>query len=319
MIQKIAKILREEDRFLIVTHVNPDGDAVGSLLGLHLALREMGKISWPVASEQFPELYDFLPGRDALITDVTRVNEPPKWIVSLDVASKERISGDIVRFADKVQLINIDHHPTNPGFGELNFIVPGASSTAELAYKVLKETGYKLSRDAGKCLYTGLVTDTGCFRFAGVNSETLLLGAELLAAGFDSFEVTRYLYEEFPLRRLRLEQLVFERIEILLEGRLVLSTLYHTDFDRLGAHMSETENLVNRLRECKGVEVGVLITEMPDKVIRMSFRSKGNLDISAVAKSIGGGGHRHAAGARSNLPLPEAKEKIIQAIQTALS
>ena len=318
MIQKIAKIVHDEDRFLLVTHVNPDGDAVGSLLGLHLALKEMGKKSWPVAGEQFPELYDFLPGRHALVTDTNLLNELPNWIVCLDVASKERISGDIARFTDTAQLVNIDHHPTNPGFGDLNFLVPSATSTAELVYKVLQETGYKLSADAGKCLYTGLVTDTGCFRFSGVNSETLLLGAEMLGAGFDSFEVTRYLYEEFPLRRLRLEQLLFERIEILLGGRLVLSTLYHTDFERLGAHMSESENLVNRLRECKGVEVGALITEMPDKVIRMSFRSKGAVDVSAVAKSIGGGGHRHAAGARSTLPLPELKRKIVQAIQSAL-
>jgi phosphoesterase RecJ-like protein len=319
MIQKIAKIVRDEDRFLLVTHVNPDGDAVGSLLGLHLALKEMGKKSWPVAGEQFPELYDFLPGRDSLVTNVSLLNDPPNWIVSLDVASEERISGDITRFRDRAQLVNIDHHPTNPGFGDLNFLVPSATSTAELVYKVIKEAGCKLSADVGKCLYAGLVTDTGCFRFSGVNSETLLLGAEMLGAGFDSFEVTRYLYEEYPLRRLRLEQLVFERIEILVGGRLVLSTLYHTDFEGLGAHMSESENLVNRLRECRGVEVGALITEMPDKVMRMSFRSKGSVDVSAVAKSIGGGGHRHAAGARSTLPLPQLKKKIVQAVEAALS
>lgn len=318
MIQKIANILREEDHFLIVTHVNPDGDAIGSLLGLHLALAEMGKRSRPLAGEPFPELYDFLPGRGSVITDANRLNQPPKWIMCLDVASKERISGDISRFRDNAQLINIDHHPTNPWFGHLNLVVPGATSTAELVYKVLKEAGYRLSPDAGKCLYTGLVTDTGCFRFSGVNSETLMMGAEMLCAGFESFEVTRHLYEEFPLRRLRLEQLLLERLEILLDGRLVLSTLYHEDFERLGAHMSESENLVNRLREFRGVEVGLLMTEMPDKVIRMSFRSKGNVDVSSVAKSLGGGGHRHAAGAKSTLPLPKLKEKIIQAIATAL-
>jgi len=319
MIQKIAKILREEDNFLIVTHVNPDGDAIGSLLGLHLALVEMGKKSRPVSGEQFPELYDFLPGCGAVVTDANLLHHPPKWIICLDVATAERISGDIARFRDKAQLINIDHHSTNPGFGDLDWVVPGATSTAELVYKVLKEADYKLSADAGKCLYTGLVTDTGCFRFSGVNSDTLSLGAELLKSGFESYEVTRYLYEEFHLRRLRLEQLVFERLEILLEGRLVLSTLYHTDFARLGAHMSESENLVNTLREWRGVEVGLLITEMPDKVFRLSLRSKGSVDVSAVAKSIGGGGHRRAAGARSTLPLPELKQKIIQAIATALS
>lgn len=318
MIQKIAEILRNEDRFLIVTHVNPDGDAIGSLLGLHVALAEMGKHSRPVSREKLPEIYDFLPRFSEVLTDTRLVNVPPKWIVSLDVASEERIAGDIARFRDKAAVINIDHHLTNPGFGDLNFIVPGATSTAELVHQVLKAAGYKLSADAGKCLYTGLVTDTGCFRFAGVTSQTLLLGAEMLSPGFDSFEVTRHLYEEFPLRRLQLERLVLERIEVLLGGRLILSTLYQDDFQRLGAQMYESENLVNRLRECQGVEVGVLITQMPDETIRISFRSKGDIDVSSVAQSIGGGGHRRAAGAKSTLPLPELKEKIIQAIATAL-
>lgn len=316
--RKIAKILRDENHFLIVTHVNPDGDAIGSLLGMHLALTEMGKMSRPAAGETFPELYDFLPGTGSVVTDLTLLDRPPEWIISLDVASEERISANIDGLRDKARLINIDHHPTNPGFGDLNLVNPTAASTAELVYKVLKEAGYKLSTEVGKCLYTGLVTDTGCFRFSGVTSETLSLGAELLSPGFGSFEVTRYLYEEFPLRRLQLEQIVLQRIEVLLGGRLVISTLYHEDFERLGAHMSESENLVNRLRECRGVEVGLMITEMPDKVIRMSFRSKGAVDVSEVAKSMGGGGHRQAAGAKSTLPLPELKEKIIQAVAAVL-
>jgi phosphoesterase RecJ-like protein len=318
MIQKIAEILRKEDRFLIVTHVNPDGDAIGSLLGLHGALAEMGKHSRPVSREKLPEIYDFLPRFSEVLTDTSLLNVTPKWILSLDVASEERIAGDIARFRDKASLINIDHHHTNPGFGDLNFIAPNATSTAELVHKVLKAAGYKLSADTGKCLYTGLVTDTGCFRFSGVTSETLLLAAEMLGPGFDSFEVTRHLYEEFPLRRLKLERLVLERIEVLLDGQLILSTLYQADFERLGAQMYESENLVNRLRECQGVEVGVLITQMPDQAIRISFRSKGAIDVSSVAQSIGGGGHRRAAGAKSTLPLPELKEKIIQSIATAL-
>lgn len=319
MTSKIANILKNDDKFLIVTHVNPDGDAVGSLLGLYLALKEMGKRAWPLSGEQLPDLYDFLPGSDALLTDAQATTVHPDWIVSVDVASKDRFSGDVKRFQDHARIINLDHHPTNPGFGDLNLIDSNATSTAELVFDVLKKTGYKLSADVGKCLYTGLITDTGCFRFAGVNGHTLRAAAEMLDSGFSSYDVTRPLFEEYPLTRLELERLMLERIEVLMHGRFVMSVLFADDFVRLGAAMSETDNLVNKLRENRGVEAAVLITQRSDDVYRVSFRSKGSVDVASVAKSLGGGGHRNAAGLKSTLSLPELRERILQSIGAALS
>ena len=318
MIEKIASILKTEDNFVVVTHVNPDGDALGSLLGLHLALVEMGKQSQALCADKFPAIYDFLPGHEQIISYPAGIANPPKFIIAVDAAEQKRISGDISGLRSGAQLINIDHHTTNPGFGDFNFVQSEATSTAELVHQVLKAAGYKISPDVGKCLYTGLVTDTGGFRFAGVNSRTLMLGAEMLAAGFDSYDVTRPLFEEYPIRRIYLEKLVLERVEILLDGKLVLSALHSEDFKKFGAEMSETENLVNRLRENKGVLAGILFTTMPDNVVRVSFRSKDSLDVSAIAKSLGGGGHSHAAGLKSTLPLHELKEKIILAVSEAL-
>jgi len=318
MIEKIASILKTEDNFVVVTHINPDGDALGSLLGMHLALVEMGKQSHAFCADKFPAVYDFLPGHEHIISDVIGIANPPKFIIAVDAAEKKRISGDISSLRGRAQLINIDHHTTNPEFGDFNFVQTDATSTAELVHQVLKTAGYKISPDVGKCLYTGLVTDTGGFRFAGVNSQTLMLGAEMLGAGFDSYDVTRPLFEEYPIHRIYLERLVLERLEILLGGRLVLSTLYSEDFKKFGAEMSETENLVNRLRESKGVLAGILFTTMPDNIVRVSFRSKDSLDVSAIAKSLGGGGHSHAAGLKSTLPLQELKAKIIQAVAEAL-
>ncbi|MGB6064175.1 MAG: bifunctional oligoribonuclease/PAP phosphatase NrnA [Desulfomonilaceae bacterium] len=319
MNREISRILQNEDKFLVVTHVNPDGDAVGSLLGTYLALSEMGKQAWPFSGEKFPGQYDFLRGIDALITTPDEIDDTPAWIIALDVAEERRISGDIKRFREKAKLINIDHHPTNPGFGDLNYVKSTATATAELVHELLRGADYKISADVGKCLYTGLITDTGCFRFSGVNSTTLQIGAEMLEPGFDSYQVTRHLFEEFPLGRLFLERLMLERIEVLLEGRLVLSTLSHSDYERLGLALSEGENLVNRLRESRGVEAGVLVTQTGSDVIRVSFRSKDRLDVSLIAKSLGGGGHSHAAGLKSTLPLPHLKEKIIRAIEDALA
>ncbi len=318
MIEEVARIFRTGDRFLVVTHVNPDGDAVGSLLGTFLAFREMGKRTWALCPEPLSEMYDHLPGRDLIIADASQVEAAPQWIVAVDSAEEERIAGDISAFRNSAGLINIDHHRTNPLFGDLNFVDPHASSSAQLVYEIFKQAGYELSPDVGKCLFTGLVTDTGCFRFSGVNSRTFDLAAELLASGFDSYEVTRPLFEELPLSRLALERLVLERMEILLGGRFCVSSLFADDFKRLGADPAETENLVNRLRELRGVEAGALITELPEGLTRVSLRSKGSLDVSRVAAAFGGGGHRVAAGLRSTLPVNQIKEEITQAVRRVL-
>ncbi len=303
---------------MVVTHINPDGDALGSLLGMHLALVEMGKHSNALCADKVPEIYNFLPGHEQVVTGLESLAHQPQFIIAVDAAEENRISGDLSAIRDQAKLINIDHHETNPGFGEINYVQPDATSTAELVHEIIRKTGHRLSTNVGKCLYTGLVTDTGGFRFAGVNSRTLRVGAEMLAAGFDSYDIIRPLYEEYPIRRIYLERLVLERLEILLDGRLVMSTIYSEDFEKLGADMSETENLVNRLRESKGVLAGILFTTMPNNVIRVSFRSKDSLNVSAIAKPLGGGGHSHAAGLRSTLPLQELKEKIVQAVAQAL-
>lgn len=316
--EEIVAILKERDRFVVVSHVNPDGDALGSLFGMYLALTELGKSALPFCGELPPHLYSFLPGYEAVITEPGKLPWSPEWIICLDVADASRISGDISDLRSKAKLINIDHHPTNPGFGDVNLVQPEASSTAELVHSLLKAAGYKISVNVGKCLYTGLITDTGCFRFAGVTSKTLLMGAEMLSPGIDSYEVTRPLFEEYPLARLQLERLVLERIEFLLDGKLLISTLQQEDYDRLGASMSDTENLVNKLRENRGVEAGVLITQMSDNLLRVSFRSK-DFDVAAIAKSLGGGGHRHAAGLKTSMPLSELKKAIVAAIQRSLT
>lgn len=318
IIDRIASILKTDDRFLIVTHVNPDGDAIGSLLGMHGALREMGKQSWPLIRDEFPESFRFLARSEDTLLDPQQVPRAPNWIVSVDVAEASRISGDISSFCESAGVINIDHHGTNPGFGQLSLVEPSATSTAELVHRVLKRAGYTLSPDVGKCLYTGLITDTGCFRFEGVDQQTLEVGAEMLAAGFASYDVTRPLFEEFPIQRLHLERLVLDRVEILLEGKLIMSSLYFEDFERLGAKMSESENLVNRLRESQGVVAGVLFTRVSEELTRVSFRSKDALDVAAVAKSFGGGGHRRAAGLKSTIPFDELKKKIVERIEAAL-
>lgn len=286
---------------------------------MFLALTEMGKTAWAFASDRPPETYDFLGADRLVITEPAEIRLEPRWILALDAAEEHRISGNISGFRSAARLINIDHHVSNPSFGDLNLVLPEATSSAELVHRVLKEAGYSPSRAVAKCLFTGIITDTGCFRFAGVDGRTLRVAADLLDTGFDPSEVTIPLYEEYPFTRLQLERLMLERVEVRLEGRLVMSTLLAEDFDELRAKVSETEDLVNRLREIRGVEVGVLVTGLPSGTTRVSLRSKGLVNVSDVARSFGGGGHRRAAGIRTELSPAEVKEQLANAIGECLA
>lgn len=319
MIRQIAQILRNEDHFLVVTHVNPDGDAIGSQLGMLLALQEMGKTSWALASQPPPSTYHFLGADRLVITDSGQIRPAPRWIIAVDAAEAHRISGDVSGIRHAAKLINIDHHVSNPGFGDLNLVLPDATSSAELVHRVLKEAGYSPSRAVAKCLFTGIITDTGCFRYAGVTGKTLQVAAELLDTGFDPTEVTIPLYEEYPITRLHLERLMLDRIEVHLKGRLIVSTLLSEDFDALHADLSESEDLVNRLREIKGVEVGALVTGLPDGKTRVSLRSKGLVNVADVAVALGGGGHPRAAGIRTALSRAEVTAKIVDSVDRALA
>ncbi|MDA8407407.1 MAG: bifunctional oligoribonuclease/PAP phosphatase NrnA [Deltaproteobacteria bacterium] len=319
MIEQIAEIINKHDNFLVITHVNPDGDAIGSLLGMYLALREMGKTAAPVLGTKFPALFEFLPGKDDVLIGLESINFDPTYIISLDVAAENRISPQVDALRETATLINVDHHPTNPGYGNINHIQRHANSTTQLVYEILEKAGHPLSIDVGKCLYTGLITDTGCFKFAGVTSKTFELAAKLLEPGVDNYEITRYLFEEFAVSRLALEKLMLERLEILLDGKLVLSHLDLEDFEEIGADLSEGENLVNRLRETRGVEVGGLITKLSDNLCKVSLRSKGLIDVSAIASELGGGGHRRAAGIKASMSPQKLRIRLLELISTALS
>jgi phosphoesterase RecJ-like protein len=313
---EVSDILREQNGFLIVTHVNPDGDAVGSLLGMYNALKESGKTVAALTRETLPEMYSFLPGFEEVVISPQQLTFTPLYIVSLDVAERGRIYADLDSFPN-VPIINIDHHPTNPEFGTINLVDSGASATSEIVFGLLKSAEINISSDTAKCLYTGLVTDTGCFRFKGVTSKTFQIASEMLSSGIDSYEVTRFLFEEYPPVRLKLEKLVLERMEEFFEGRLVFSTIYESDIAKLGASMADSENLVNRLREGKGTQVGVLFTCMNDGLTRVSLRSK-DIDVSVIAKELGGGGHANASGIKSNSNLQMLKTQILERVKTSL-
>lgn len=318
MLDDICRAIQESDRILIVTHINPDGDAIGSSLGFHLSLREMGKISFLALETKPPEMFSFLSGIEEAILNPNIEDLNPGLVLALDAADQKRLVPGIEPIRSKVRVINIDHHPTNPRYGDINLVREDANSTSSLVFQILKEMGHRPSYAASRALFTGLVTDTGCFRFEGVNSSTFRLAAEMCESGIDSYQITQFLFEEHPVERLSLERLVLNRLKFFLDGKVALSELYISDFTELGASLADGENLVNKLRETRGVEVGVLMTRVSEDLTRVSLRSKGNLDVSAIAAEFGGGGHRRAAGIKSALDLLTLRQELLDAIEKCL-
>ncbi|HZS29926.1 MAG TPA: bifunctional oligoribonuclease/PAP phosphatase NrnA [Gaiellaceae bacterium] len=312
-LKAIADALRKHDRFLVVTHENPDGDALGSLLAATLALRSLGKdaVMYLAGDTPLPREYAFMP-LDGL------VREPPadaeeRVLVAVDCAKEERIGDDAA--APRAPLVlNVDHHHDNTRFGDLNLIVSDASSTGEVLRDIFGELGLELTPELAEPLYIALVTDTGRFQYANTTPKALRLAAELVDAGADIHAVFQQVYESVEFAKLKLLARVLDRAEVLEGGRIVVSHLLRTDFAEVGASEPYSEGLIDYLRAVEGAELAVFIREQLSSdapAHKGSLRSSiDELDVSAIARTFGGGGHRQAAGFSTDLPLAEIVAQI---------
>jgi phosphoesterase RecJ-like protein len=309
----IADALREHDRFLVVTHENPDGDALGSLLAATLALRKLGKdaVMYLPGRTPLPREYAFMP-----LGDLVRerpVDAADRVLFAVDCAKAERIGDDAV-VAGSPLVLDVDHHHDNTRFGDLNLIVADASSTGEVLRDVFAELGLELTPDLAEPLYIALVTDTGRFQYANTTPKALRLAAELVDAGADIHEVFQQVYESVEFAKLKLLARALDRAEVLEGGRIVVSHLLRSDFADAGAAEPYSEGIIDYLRAVEGAELAVLVREQPGDA---PFAHKGSLrssidelDVSAIARRFGGGGHRQAAGFSTDLPLEEIVEQI---------
>ncbi|HZD87667.1 MAG TPA: bifunctional oligoribonuclease/PAP phosphatase NrnA [Gaiellaceae bacterium] len=314
-LEAIADALRRNERFLVVTHENPDGDALGSLLAATVALRRLGKdvVMYLAGDTPLPREYGFMPLDDL-------VREPPadageRVLLAVDCAKEERI-GDPAAVGRAPLVLDVDHHHDNTRFGDVNLIVADASSTGEVLRDVIGELGLALTPDLAEPLYIALVTDTGRFQYANTTPKALRLAAELVDAGADIHAVFQRVYESVEFAKLKLLARVLERAQVLEGGRVVLSHLLRTDFAEVGAAEPYAEGLIDTLRAVEGAELAVLIREPPrtdGPVHRVSLRASiDELDVSVIARRFGGGGHRQAAGFSSDAPLEEIVEGIRQ-------
>jgi len=309
----VAEALRAHDRFLLTTHENPDGDALGSLLAAKLGLDQLGKDTVMVIHGDAP-----LPGEYAFMAlGELRRRWPDdvaeRVLVALDCANESRIADPEI--LGRVPLsINVDHHHDNSRFGQINLIDSTASSTGEVLRDVFRELGVTLTPEIAEALYIALVTDTGRFQYTNTTPKALRLAAELVEAGADVHRVFQGVYETVQFAKLKLLARALERAQVYEGGAIVVSYLLRTDFAEVGAAEPYSEGIIDSLRAVEGADMAVLIREPPRNdgpLRRVSLRaSVDELDVSAIARKSGGGGHRQAAGFSSDASIDEITDFV---------
>jgi phosphoesterase RecJ-like protein len=292
-----AETLAAAQRIVAIGHVNPDGDALGSALGLAIAARAAGKEAWVTFGEPFTLSDQFRFLDLDLVVAPGDVPDGIDVVVACDTANPERL-GTALTIAERAGiLIVIDHHASNGGFGDVLVVDPSAAATAQLAYYLIAEQlGWPLSEAAATALYTGLVTDTGRFQYSATTPEVHRVASALLHAGVDPDDVGRHIYGESPFGYLRVAGAVLQRSQLDSESRLVWSVVYQRDLDDAGIGYDDADGLIDLVRLASEAEVACLLKESGPGIMKGSLRSRGVVDVNAVAASFGGGGHHNAAG-----------------------
>ncbi|HJR44114.1 MAG TPA: bifunctional oligoribonuclease/PAP phosphatase NrnA [Actinomycetota bacterium] len=297
----------------VACHLNPDGDALGSLLGAALGLKQLGlsvRASWSSELVQLPDSYAFLPGADLLVLPAELGGSDA--FLALDCGAGHRL-GSIEKTAQASPcLINVDHHPGNDDFGRLNIVVTTASSTAEIVTRLLQDLGVTIDKQIATCLYVGVVTDTGRFQYSNSTPDTLRLAADLLSLGVDAPFIAQEVYESSPFGFLKLVGRVLDRAVLHDEQRFVYSWIRLADLEETGVAADETDGLIDLIRSTRAADVAAMFKEQRDGAWRVSLRSKGP-SVGELARARGGGGHELAAGFTTQ-DMATAAADLVQAL-----
>jgi len=309
--QAVVAALRDNDRFVVTSHEAPDGDALGSLLAVGLALRQLGKnvVMFLGGSAPLPGEYRFLELETIGVQRTRPTDLADRVLVAVDCASASRVGAEPGLVAAAPFTINIDHHHDNPRFGNVNLIVADASSTGEVLADVFHELQVDITPEIAEALYIALVTDTGRFQYANTTPKALRLAADLVEAGADVHRVFQGVYENVQFAKLKLLARALDRARVLEGGEILVSHLLREDFEAVGATEPYSEGIIDVLRSAEGALVSALIREPPRDgapARKVSLRSSvDEVDVSAIARKSGGGGHREAAGFSSDFPVAE--------------
>lgn len=314
VVHQIASALRTRDDFLILGHLRPDGDCLGSCIALYELLRNMGKKARIYTSGPIPDTFAFLPQFDKVRLEAP--NPYPPTSIFLDSGDPKRVSDD---FEAQGFLINIDHHLSNSQFGNLNWVDPEAAAAAEQIFRLAAVLGETITPEIATCLYTGLLTDTGGFRFGNTDTMTFRVASALVDAGADPANIAQYVYESRKPGSVQLVGEVYTNLHYEFGGRFVWSEVRRDVYERVGGEDAEPEGLSSDIRGIAGVEMSALFYETPDSQCRVGLRSKSRVNVSELAQSLGGGGHFNASGAFIRERYEMAREKVLSAIREYLA
>jgi len=312
--EEIGVVLRSQQTFAILSHVRPDGDALGSQLGLALSLSKLGKTVMVRNEDGLLEKYSFLPGGEFLQTPL---GEPQDFdvAIALDTATQSRLgnSTELVRSAKT--WINIDHHPSNPGYGDLVYIDATSPATGQILFELITSQALPIDTAIAENLFVAISTDTGSFQYPNTTARTFEIGAALLGCGVDVGRVSQLLYESYPRRRTELLRELLGTMRFAAGGKIATFSLSLKVAADLGAKPEDNEGLIDHIRAIQGVIVAIFFEELTDGKVRVSLRSKSEeVDVGAICQKFGGGGHKLAAGTRVRGTLPEVEEKVLKEI-----
>jgi phosphoesterase RecJ-like protein len=313
---EIGRVLREHQHFAILSHVRPDGDALGSQLALALSLQQLGKDVRVWNEDGMLEKYSFLP-RAELLTKPPVTADNVDVAIALDTAIQNRLGTAFGAVGSAKIWINIDHHPSNPGYGDMVIIDPSAPATGEIIFRLIKSQGLPFNHDIAENLYAAISTDTGSFQYPNTSARTFEIAAELVrAGGLNVGQLSQRLYESYPRRRLELLRELLRTMRFTEHDRVASFTLSLKTAADLGVLPEDNEGLIDHLRAIRSVIVAVFFEELKDGKVRVSMRSKDEaFDVCAICQKFGGGGHTLAAGARIRGSLTEVEEKVLEEIR----
>ena len=313
-LDNILEEINKAESIVILTHENPDGDAIGTGLALYNSLKQMGKKP-DIIIPEYPRIFGFLPGSD----EIKKESNIEKYdlAISVDCATIKMLNGFASYFENAKVKISIDHHSTNTMFGDLNYVSPDAPACAQILLVVLEYFKVEITKEIGTCIVTGIITDTGGFKYSGVTSETFEFAAWLLNKGINISRIYRKVLQTKTRANFELNRIATNRLEFFEDGKVAFTYITKEDEEKVGAESGDHEGIVETGRDIEGVEVSIFIRQT-DKGCKVSMRSNEYVNVSDVCLLLGGGGHAHAAGATMQCTIEQAKEKILRQIKTVI-
>jgi len=311
---EISRVLREHNRFAILSHVRPDGDALGCQIALALSLQRLGKEVRVWNEDGMLEKYSFLP-RAELLTKPPAAPEDVDVAIALDTAIQNRLGTAFGAVRSAKMWINIDHHLSNPGYGDLVYVDPTAPATGQIIFDLIKSQGFPFNREIAENLFAAISTDTGSFQYPKTSARTFEIAAQLICTGINVGRLNQQLYENYPRRRIELLRELLRTMRFESDGRVASFGLSLKTAAALQALPEDNEGLIDHLRAIRGVIVAVFFEELSDGKVRVSMRSKTDaIDVCMICQKFGGGGHTLAAGARVRGTLAEVEQKVLEEV-----